>query len=129
MLQRRVRQPTHSRYSGSAPQPHLRELVAQSSHGRPEIDILNRLFCNLWPGVLRIGQQNVPLESVPFIIGHDRLMISAILINKKLLGLSIELLNRHMGGNEVKSFTVSLWGLSLSMRLGGIIERRGLNNF
>ena len=35
MLQSRVRQPSHSRDRGSAPQTHLRELVAQSSHGRP----------------------------------------------------------------------------------------------
>jgi predicted RNase H-like HicB family nuclease len=35
MLQRRVRQRPHSRYQDSAPQTLLRELVAQSSHGRP----------------------------------------------------------------------------------------------
>jgi hypothetical protein len=35
MLHRRVRQPKHSRYSNSDLQTHLRELVAQSSHGRP----------------------------------------------------------------------------------------------
>ena len=35
MLQSRVRQPQHSRCQDSAPQTHLRELAAQSSHGRP----------------------------------------------------------------------------------------------
>ena len=35
MLHRRVRQQSHSRDLDSAPQTHLRELVAQSSHGRP----------------------------------------------------------------------------------------------
>ena len=35
MLQSRVRQPSYSRYHGSAPKTYLRELVAQSSHGRP----------------------------------------------------------------------------------------------
>ena len=31
----RASQPPHSRYWGSAPQTHLRQLVAQNSHGRP----------------------------------------------------------------------------------------------
>ena len=35
MLQRRARQPPRSRYSNSELQTHLRELGAQSSHGRP----------------------------------------------------------------------------------------------
>ena len=35
MLRRRTRQPSRSRYSNSELQTHLRELVAQSSHGRP----------------------------------------------------------------------------------------------
>ena len=35
MLRRRTRQPSHSLYSNSELQTHLRELVAQSSHGRP----------------------------------------------------------------------------------------------
>ena len=35
MLQNWVRQPPHSRARGSGLQTHLRELVAQSSHGRP----------------------------------------------------------------------------------------------
>ena len=35
MLQSSVRQPPHSRYSDCALQIHLRQLGAQSSHGRP----------------------------------------------------------------------------------------------
>ena len=35
MLHRRIRQPPTSRYSDWALRTHLRELVAQSSHGRP----------------------------------------------------------------------------------------------
>ena len=58
MLQRRVRQPPHSRCQSRALQTHLRELVAQSSHGRPARSLTEpewrqfpRLHTKMWQKV------------------------------------------------------------------------------
>ena len=57
MLQRGVRQPSHSRYSGSAPQAHLRELVAQGSHGRPMRSPTNIERRKLSLSILKYGKK------------------------------------------------------------------------
>jgi hypothetical protein len=73
MLQRRVRQPSYSRYLGRVLQTHLRELGAQSNHGR----LARSPTRSAWRGLQAQSSEQMGLRVIHQVVA-DVLMIQVV---------------------------------------------------
>ena len=113
MIRRRVRQPSRSRYLNSELQTHLRELEAQSSHGRPARSPTKpewHQFRNAEPA--KKGKHGVTFDETSTVFGD-------------VLSVSGRDLEHSVGENRLVTFGVSSFGHVLAVfhtDCGGVIR-------